>query len=99
MSTVVTALLGIGVAVVAVSAIGAAVMRDTYLRLHFLAPVTSLGGPLIGLAVAFDAGWGLSGFLSILITLLLAVTGPVVLAATGRAVVLHDESLSEESGR
>lgn len=56
--------------------------------------MTSLGGPLIGLAVAIDDGWSPSGVLALLITLLLAATGPVVQAATARAIALRDKPRS-----
>lgn len=83
-----------GVAVVAASATTAAFIRDTYLRLHFLAPVTSLGGPLIGIAIAVEEGWTQSAVLTLAIVVLLAVTGPVVQAAAGRAIAVRDEPRS-----
>jgi multisubunit Na+/H+ antiporter MnhG subunit len=74
-----------GVAVCVASAAGAVVPRDVLDRLHFLAPVTSVGVPLIGAGVAVDTGWHLTTLLVVATVLVVALTGPALAAATGRA--------------
>jgi multisubunit Na+/H+ antiporter MnhG subunit len=74
-----------GVAVCVVASAGALVPRDLLDRLHFLAPVTSFGIPLIGAGVAVDTGWHLTTLLVVATVLVVWVTGPALAAATGRA--------------
>jgi multicomponent Na+:H+ antiporter subunit G len=59
--------------------------RSVFDRLHLLAPVTSLGGPLIGAALVAQNGWGLTSGQIILIVVLLAISGPAAGVATARA--------------
>lgn len=80
----VVVLLAAGALVVVVSAVGAVVTRDVPSRLHFLTPVTSVGGPLLGLALAVDGGWSSGTGQVLVVVALLAVTGPVLTSATGR---------------
>lgn len=80
------ALLILGVAVVVMFSIAAAFVREPLSRLHLLAPVTSLGAPVIGVAVALDSGVSLSAVLVIATTAAIAVTGPVVQVAIGHAI-------------
>jgi multisubunit Na+/H+ antiporter MnhG subunit len=77
-------LLSAGTLIVVASALGAVLMRSFYDRMHFLTPVTSLGAPLIGLALAVQDGATLTTALILFIVALLAVSGPVLTAATGR---------------
>lgn len=79
-------LLWAGVTVVVASSLGMLVFRDTLQRLHYLTPVTSLGVPLIGLALAVENGWGLTTAQLLFITFLVVVTGPVLGSATARLV-------------
>lgn len=73
-----------GVLVCVVASLGALVPRDLLDRLHFITPVTSVGAPLIGLGVAIDTGWHLATALTLLCVAVVAVSGPVLAAATGR---------------
>lgn len=73
-----------GVAVVPVASIGLLRARGTLARLHFLAPVTTLAGPLIGLGLMIEIGWNLTSLLVALTVVLLAITGPVLQTATAR---------------
>ncbi|MEV4317053.1 monovalent cation/H(+) antiporter subunit G [Actinocrispum sp. NPDC049592] len=84
-------LLWIGVVIAVAAAIGAVVTKDFYRRLHFLTPVTSLAGPVIGLALAIVNGWSLTTLLILLTIVILGVTGPVLSAATGRVAAQRDE--------
>jgi multicomponent Na+:H+ antiporter subunit G len=77
-------LLGAGVLVTVASSVAALLVRSLYDRLHFLTPVTSLAGPLVGAALAIENGWGTTTGQILFVVLLLAVTGPVLGAATGR---------------
>jgi multisubunit Na+/H+ antiporter MnhG subunit len=74
-----------GVAVCVVATAGALVPRDLLDRLHFLAPVTSVGVPLIGAGVAVGTGWHLTTLLVVVTVLVVAVAGPGLASATGRA--------------
>ncbi|MDT7568875.1 MAG: multicomponent Na+:H+ antiporter subunit [Pseudonocardiales bacterium] len=77
-------LLGAGVLVAVASSVAALLVRSLYDRLHFLTPVTSLAGPLVGASLAIENGWGTTTGQILFVVLLLAVTGPVLGAATGR---------------
>lgn len=94
---VVLALYVTGLAVVVASSLGAVAMRRIYGRLHLLSPMTSLGAPLIGLALAIQNGWGLTTGEIVLTVALLAVTGPVLASATGRLAAQRDGLLEKES--
>jgi multicomponent Na+:H+ antiporter subunit G len=79
-------LLVAGLLVAVVAAVGALVVRDVLDRLHFLTPVTSLAGPLVGAALAVENGWGATTAQILLAVFLLAVAGPVLESATGRTL-------------
>lgn len=91
MALVSTALLALGTLVVAASCVGAVLARDSLSSLHYLAPTTSLGAPLIGAAAALDAGAQWSTAWILFITAVLAATGPVAQAAIGRAAVEEED--------
>jgi monovalent cation/proton antiporter MnhG/PhaG subunit len=93
------ALLWAGIGVVALSCLGALTLRQVYNRLHYLTPMTSIGAPLIGLALAIGNGWGLAMAEDLFIVFLLALTGPVLEAATGRAAAQREGLLQPESPR
>lgn len=97
MQIAVDVLLFAGVAIVAVSAWAALLLRGVFVRLHYLSPVTSLGGPLIGIALGLENGWGLTTGLILLVVGLLAVSGPVVAVATTRVVAQREAVVLEES--
>ncbi|MFC0438249.1 monovalent cation/H(+) antiporter subunit G [Kutzneria buriramensis] len=83
-------LLAAGTLVVVASSVAAVLVRDFYRRLHFLTPVTSIGAPLIGLALAVENGWGLTTAIVLLTVALLAFTAPVLTAAVGRVGAQRD---------
>jgi multicomponent Na+:H+ antiporter subunit G len=89
---VVWALLGLAAGTVVLSAVGLLAARDTIPRLHFTTPVTSIAAPLVGAAYVVDQGWGLGAALVVLVVVLLAMTGPPLGAAIGRASA-EDEGL------
>jgi multicomponent Na+:H+ antiporter subunit G len=86
-----------GTVVVVASALAALGMRHAYNRLHFLTPATSLGAPLIGVGLVLENGWGLTAGLDILIVVLLALSAPVLEAATARVVAQRAGLIGEDS--
>lgn len=96
---VVLGLLAAGAAIVVLSSVRAVLARGVYNRLHFISPVTSLAAPLIGLALAINSGWNLTTAQILFIVALLAVTGPVLEAATGRVAAQQDDLVPRESPR
>lgn len=88
-------LLVAGVAALLLSALALLVLPGPYTRLHALAPGTSLGVPLICLALAVDAGPGRAAVKLLVIGALLAAGGPVVSIAIGRTIK-RDASRSGE---
>lgn len=87
----------VGIAVTVLACLGALTTRRVYVRLHFLSPVTSIGAPLIGLALAVENGWGLTTAQDLFIVFVLALTGPVLEAATGRMAAQREGLIDEES--
>jgi multisubunit Na+/H+ antiporter MnhG subunit len=77
-------LVWLGVAVTVLSAVAAVVLEPVIPRLHALTPVTVLAGPLVGLGLALRSGWSLTTATLLLVTLLLATTGPALGAVTAR---------------
>ena len=84
MSIVAGVLIWLGVAVAVISALAALALPPVHPRLHALAPVTSLAGPLIGLGLAVLNGWTLTTATVLLIVILLAITGPVLVTSIAR---------------
>lgn len=94
---VMLALLWAGIGVVVLSCLGALTLRRVYNRLHYLTPATSMGAPLIGLALAIQNGWGLTTAEDLFIVFLLALTGPVLEAGTGRVAAQREGLIEQES--
>jgi multicomponent Na+:H+ antiporter subunit G len=85
-----------GTVVVIASTVAALRMRRAYNRLHFITPATSLGAPLICAALVAENGWGLTAALDVLVVLLLALTAPVLEAATARVAAQRAGLIDEE---
>jgi monovalent cation/proton antiporter MnhG/PhaG subunit len=79
-----------GVLVVVLSAVAALALPPVHARLHALSPVTSLGGPLIGVGLALANGLNLTTATVLLIVILLAITGPVLVVAMARVAAEQD---------
>ena len=94
---VVLALLGLATVVVALSAVGMVAAPSPLSRLHFIAPVTSVAAPLVGLAYVVDQGIGLAAGLVLLTVGLLALTGPPLGAAIGRLAAAELDLAPAES--
>ena len=86
MLVVVVVLVALGVLIVVGSAIRAVAAREDLVRLHLLAPVTSVGVPVLGLGVALEAGWTWTTATVALVVVLLAVTGPPLTGAIAHMV-------------
>jgi multicomponent Na+:H+ antiporter subunit G len=85
-----------GVAVVLASAAGMLRARTLLTRLHLLSPVTTIGAPLVGVGLALANGWNLGSGAILLTVVLLAVTGPVLQSATGRAQARREGAIDED---
>lgn len=90
-------LYGTGIAVVVATVAGALMVRRVYNRLHYLTPATSLGAPLIGLALAIENGWSLTTAEIVFTVALLSLSGPVLESATGRVAAQREGIVHEES--
>ena len=86
-ATAVTLVLGIGFAFVA--AIGVAVARDVYDRLHFLGPA-SLASVLLGAAVWIDNGPSLIAVKATLLALVVVGTAPVTAHLVSRSARIRE---------
>jgi multicomponent Na+:H+ antiporter subunit G len=84
-------LLVCGTAALLLSALALAVLPTPYTRLHALSPASSLGVPLICLALALDAGGGREAVKLLFIGALTAVAGPVLTVVIGRTMAREGE--------
>jgi multicomponent Na+:H+ antiporter subunit G len=97
MQILIDVLLFLGVAIIVVSSCAALWLRGVFVRLHYLSPVTSVGAPLIGIALGLENGWGLTTGLILLVVFLLAVSGPVVEVTTARVMAQREGIVIQES--
>lgn len=79
------------------SALGAGALPRVFDRLHLLAATTSLGAPLIGVGLMISQGWTESSAMIAMTIVLVAVSSPVISAATGRLAAQHEGLVDEES--
>ncbi|GBE66461.1 hypothetical protein MFM001_29230 [Mycobacterium sp. MFM001] len=86
-----------GIAVMALSALGAATLPRVFDRLHLLAATTSLGAPLTGVGLMISQGWTESSAMIAVTAVLVAVSSPVISAATGRLAAQHEGLVDEDS--
>jgi multicomponent Na+:H+ antiporter subunit G len=93
---VAVALVAAGTAVVITSSLGALVAKGVYHRLHFATPITSLGGPLIGLGLSVANGAGLTTASILLPTFLLFFASPVLSAAIARTLAQREGRIPSE---
>ncbi|MFC5908873.1 monovalent cation/H(+) antiporter subunit G [Streptacidiphilus monticola] len=85
-----------GCAALLLSAAGLLLLRDVYDRLHALAPASSLGAPLVVLALAVDTGPGRAAVKLLFTGVLIAAGGAVTTSALGRVTALLDPDGPEE---
>ena len=89
-------LLGLAALTVVLSAAGLLRTPDPLARLHFLTPVTSIAGPLVGVAYMVDEGIGLSAGLVLLVVGLLVLSGPTLGTAIAQATAEEQELIPSE---
>ena len=88
-----------GCAVAVLSALLALLLSTVFDMLHLLTAVTTVGAPLIGLGVAIGEGASAAAALVVMTVVIVAVTGPVVGAATARMAAQRDHSIESRSPR
>ena len=77
--------------------LAALVTVNTYNRLHFVTPITSVAGPLVAIGLCIQIGWGITAGTIILAVGLLFAGGPVTTAATGRLMAQADGKVDSEA--
>lgn len=90
------ALVVAGTVVIVAASLGSLAARDSYHRLHFVAPITSLGGPLLAAGLAVRAGAGLTTASILFPTGLLLLIGPVTSSAVARMLAQIDGRVEAE---
>jgi monovalent cation/proton antiporter MnhG/PhaG subunit len=83
-------LLGLAVALALICSIGIAVVRDTYQRIHFSAPIVAISMPLISVAVFLEEPDSQARIKAVAITVLLIVMNAVLGHATARAIYIRE---------
>ncbi|MEV0186189.1 monovalent cation/H(+) antiporter subunit G [Streptomyces sp. NPDC050625] len=91
------ALLVIGTGVLLLCAVWLVVLPRPYQRLHALSPATSVGGPLVVLALAVETGPGRAAVKLLLIGAIMAAGGAVTAMAIGRATAQRDRLVRRDS--
>lgn len=94
-----TALLAAGTAVLLLAVLAFLVLPRPYARLHALAPATSLGAPLILLALAVDAPPGRAAVKFLVIAALMVLGGTLTTLAMARVTAEHEGRLPGDTGR
>lgn len=87
-----------GTAVVVAAMLSALAAPGPFARLHFSAPVTSLGGPLIAIGLSVKDGLGLTTASILIPTAILFFTGPLLSAAVARTLAERDPNIGTGSG-
>jgi multicomponent Na+:H+ antiporter subunit G len=90
-------LLVAGISGVALGCLGLLAARDSYLRLHYLGPASSLGAPLIIAAMVVHERLSFSAVKLVLIGVLLIGSGAVTVAAFGRATAQRQGLVETDS--
>jgi multicomponent Na+:H+ antiporter subunit G len=78
-------LVGLGVAIELLCCVGILVMRNTFARLHYLGPATTVGPLAIAAGVLTVSSSAANDIKVILIALTLFISGPILTHATARA--------------
>lgn len=84
------ALLVVGVSVELLCCLGLLVMDDVYDRLHYLGPAVTIGPAAIAAAVVLQEALSTAGIKALLITAVLAGTGPVLTHVAARVARLRE---------
>lgn len=83
-------LVSVGTLVAVLASLAAVRARSPFRALHYLAVLTSVAGPLVGAGAIVANGFGFAGATVLATVILLAVTGPILGAATGRLNAQRD---------
>lgn len=93
------ALVTAGTVVIVAAALGAFFAPDTFARLHFATPITSLGGPLVAIGLAVENGPNLVTASILFPMFLLFVSSPVMTSAIAKMAAQRRGLIdSEEPG-
>ncbi len=92
-------LVGVGTLIAVLAALAALRSRSVFRRLHYLTVLTSVATPLVGVGAIVADGPGLTGASVLVIIVLVAVTGPILGAATGRLNAQRDGVIEQETPR
>jgi multicomponent Na+:H+ antiporter subunit G len=96
-SVIVDVLVGVGTFVAVLASLAALRARTAFRRLHYLTVLTSVAAQLIGVGAIVADGFGFAGASVLAIMVLLAVTGPILGAATGRLNAQRDGIITAET--
>lgn len=87
MTTVIAdVLLAVGVAVIAASSLGVAVLDDPMHRLHLVTPAALIGVPLVAASAVVSDGFGPSGLAAVAVALIAVVSSPLLSQALARSI-------------
>ena len=92
-------LLGLAAVVVLVSSAGILVMRDTYQKLHYVAPIAVVAPVIVALAVLVQSGWTENSGETWLGLLFMVAGGPFLAHATIRAARIREKGDWRPGGR
>ncbi|MFF7983188.1 cation:proton antiporter [Streptomyces sp. NPDC007901] len=90
-------LLAAGTGVLLLSAVGLVALPGPFQRLHALTPASTVGVPLVALAMAVETGPGRAALKLLVIAVVVALGGAVTAMAIGRATAQHERLLREDS--
>ncbi|MGW0994281.1 cation:proton antiporter [Streptomyces sp. NPDC002520] len=91
------ALLALGTGLLLLCAVWLVALPRPYQRLHALSPATSVGGPLVALALAVETGAGRAAVKLLLIGAIVAAGGAVTTMAIGRTTAERDRLVRRDS--
>ena len=83
-SVITDVLVGLSLVIMTVAAIGVLTARRTITRLHFLAPVSTLGLPIFGIAAVINFGLTLGSAAVVVAILACALSAPVLTTSMAR---------------
>jgi len=86
-----------GTAIIVAACLAALVAADSYRRLHYATPISSLGGPLIAVGLAVDSGANLTTASILLPMALLFFSSPILSAAVAKTIALREERIEAGS--
>lgn len=85
-------LLFAGVAVAMLSSLGMMLMPGAYAKIHYLGPISTVGAGLIALAAIVRDGFNQTTGKTVLLAIILGISGAVLSQATARAAKIRAEA-------